>query len=581
MLLKDRIIFFCFKLIPMLYWISSLIRADSYYLPYLVIAILSFVSLYINTREQIKPEVLSEQKRLLFATAGGFSLLTAEANYAMLFQGFSGGICNRVYQVGMIVCFVLGSYFSAWNLLACLAVKFEKFSWKRCLYHLPPIVVFGMSFITIAAVDLFFLFTCKYPGNLTTDSLVQISQILSGTYSNHHPFYHTMIIKICLVIGLNIFHDINAAVATYHVFQILFIAGCFSAVTVTLYEMRMKMCTVTVVFLWYLCMPFHIMYSFTMWKDVIFGGFTVVFVVFSYRKLKKIGKNQFLNLIILGISGMGLCLCRSNGLFAFIIIFLCFCLFFRKKEKKLCMLFAGIILTSLFMKHVALEELGISQPDVVEALSIPLQQIARVIVEHDDLSRTQKDLLHQVIDMENVSDIYVPYISDPVKELVREKGNQQAISSQKLEYFKLYIELGIRHPLSYIKAWIDQTRGFWNAGYDYWRWSDGIGENVFGIERTVYCTRINKYLNGYLQIFSENNLLQLFLCIGFYTWMNLILCFMNVIRKDKIGFFISVPILAIIFSLLISSPVYAEFRYAYALFCCLPFLTVAAFYGSD
>ena len=40
---------------------------------------------------------------------------------------------------------------------------------------------------------------------------------------------------------------------------------------------------------------------------------------------------------------------------------------------------------------------------------------------------------------------------------------------------------------------------------------------------------------------------------------------------------LTVPCLAIVFSLLIGTPAFAEFRYAYALFCCLPFLAVAAF----
>lgn len=564
----------------MLFWISSLIHADSYYLPYLIIALLAFVCFYINTREKTKPAPVTDNKGFLFVAAGGFAVLTAAANYAMLFQGLSGSTYNRMYQIGMVVCFVLGGYFSAWNILACSAAKLANFSWKGHLYHMPAAVVFCISFIIIAAVDLFFLFSCKYPGNLTTDSLVQVSQILSGTYSNHHPFYHTMMIRLFMEAGFHIFHDINAAVASYHVFQILFMSGCFSAVTVTLYEMGMKMRMIVVFFLWYVGMPFHIMYSFTMWKDVIFGGFTALFVVFAYRELKRIGKSRILNQTMLGISGIGLCLCRSNGLFAFVVIVFCFILLFRSEEKRLCMLFLGIILTSIFMKHTVLEGLHVSQPDMVEALSVPLQQVARVVVDYEDLTEKQEYLLGQVVDLEKVPDRYVPWISDPMKELIREKGNQQAISRQKAVYLRLYIELGVRHPLSYFKAWIDQTRGFWNAGYDYWRWADGIGENTFGIQRVVFSDLIKKYLDGYLQIFSENHLLQIFLCIGFYVWVALFLFVMSIVRKDRIGLFVSVPVFAMILSLLISTPVYAEFRYAYALFCCMPFLIAAVFHES-
>ena len=70
---------------------------------------------------------------------------------------------------------------------------------------------------------------------------------------------------------------------------------------------------------------------------------------------------------------------------------------------------------------------------------------------------------------------------------------------------------------------------------------------------------------------------MLFLCIGFYVWIVLVLLFISFIRKDKTGMFILIPVLAIICSLLISTPVYSEFRYAYALFCCLPFMVFTVF----
>ena len=43
----------------------------------------------------------------------------------------------------------------------------------------------------------------------------------------------------------------------------------------------------------------------------------------------------------------------------------------------------------------------------------------------------------------------------------------------------------------------------------------------------------------------------------------------------------AIPVLAIIVSLLISTPVYAEFRYAYSVFCSLPFVIFAVFYKGE
>lgn len=66
--------------------------------------------------------------------------------------------------------------------------------------------------------------------------------------------------------------------------------------------------------------------------------------------------------------------------------------------------------------------------------------------------------------------------------------------------------------------------------------------------------------------------LQLFLSIGFFTWLAVIALFIAICRKDKAGIMVSVPIFANILSLLIATPVFSEFRYAYSTFCIMPVL---------
>lgn len=388
-------------------------------------------------------------------------------------------------------------------------------------------------------------------------------------------------VKLFITLGLKIFGNMNAAVALYHVFQILFMAMCFSMIMLTLYEMNIQPGWIIVTTIWYALMPFHIMYSFTMWKDIMFGGFVLLFLVFVFRILKEIGQNKIFNYIMFLISGLGVCLFRSNGFFAFVIIFFAFLMLFQKREKNICIMFVTVIIVSFLMKHLALSNLGISQPDAVEALSIPVQQIARVIVDHNDFTGEQREKLSEIVNIEAVPEKYLPYISDPIKGLVREKGNQQYILDNKFTYIRLYIEVGLKHPWTYIKAWIDETKGFWNAGYSYWRWSDNVQDNIYDIKRVVNSESMNRYFNEYLWLFENNGFLQIFLCIGFYVWIDLLLCFISIVRKDKAGLFMTIPVLAIIFSLLISTPVYSEFRYAYAVFCSLPFIIFTVFYKDD
>lgn len=48
-------------------------------------------------------------------------------------------------------------------------------------------------------------------------------------------------------------------------------------------------------------------------------------------------------------------------------------------------------------------------------------------------------------------------------------------------------------------------------------------------------------------------------------------------NKDKKAFFTTIPFMAVILSLLVATPVFSEFRYAYAIFCGFPFIFAMAF----
>ena len=100
-----------------------------------------------------------------------------------------------------------------------------------------------------------------------------------------------------------------------------------------------------------------------------------------------------------------------------------------------------------------------------------------------------------------------------------------------------------------------------------------------GIVRTVNSAAVSKLWDAYLWLFTEGRVLQIFLCIGFHVWITAFLAFVSIVRRDKPALFITIPVLAVVLSLLAATPVFAEFRYAYGVFCSLPFLISAAFYS--
>jgi len=125
-----------------------------------------------------------------------------------------------------------------------------------------------------------------------------------------------------------------------------------------------------------------------------------------------------------------------------------------------------------------------------------------------------------------------------------------------------------------LKAWIDQTRGYWNAGYEFWRWTLEVYENDLGIERKTNNISLERMFREYLWLFTNIQGLRLFLSIGLFLWIDILMFMTALLRRDKMGVFVSLPIMAITASLLMATPTYAEFRYIYAAFCILPMVII-------
>lgn len=541
---------------------SELIASDAYFTPYLLIFASSLVCLYSNSKRKF--QLTSQMKWLVVVFSVLFASMIILANYKIWIKYETRNIISALISF-------FGVFFSFWQIFTWIILNHNKICLRIKTKEKNPILVFLILFALISAVNLSVLFLCKYPGNMSYDSNIQIGQIFSGSYSNHHPFWHTMAIRFCVGAGLRLFHYINAAVAFYSIMSILFMAFTFAFAVATLAEINIPYWVLTCISAYFVLMPYHILYSMTMWKDIPFGACVLLFSVFFFRIINQMSLKK-INYIGFVISSFGICLFRSNGLFAFIFTALCFIIIFKSKHKKILFTMIAIIILSFVLKYPVLKSMNVTQPDLIEALSIPTQQIARTIVENKDLTDDQRELLENVVDVDRIESTYVSYISDPMKELVRAKGNQDYIIENSSKFIDLYFKLFFKHPGSFIRGWIDQTRGYWNSGYDYPIWYKIILENDFGIYRTVNSEKFDIFLNDYLSLFKDRQFLNIFISIGIFNWLVLFAIFVSIVRKDKLGIMVSVPVIMTVLSLLVTTPVFSEFRYVYATFCSLPFI---------
>lgn len=558
---NKKLLLTAIETILLYYWCIFLVKADSYYSPYFVLAIVAVIHRTVCISKNIKPS--KQNKILLTIFSIVLSLTVVLANYGLFHT-----IVSHAYRLIAIIEVFLGSFVVFRECIIALS----EFNVKNSKVILKNERLFFLSlWLIIIFVDMFIFYTAQYPGIFTPDSIGQVRQILTGVYTNHHPFYHTMIIKVFIDIGLNVFNDINIGVALYSIFSIFVLSTCIIYIVKTIYTITKNLNLTLIVYICYLVYPVNIKYSFYMGKDVFFGVVISVFVVTIYKVLNNIG-NYKINLLITFLSSLGICLLRSNGLFVYVFSFIIFFILFFKKYKFINLIMVITILLSIILKYPVLNSLNVKQPDTIESLSIPAQQIARVIKDEKELTVKQKELLNKVIDIDKIPDYYVSFFSDPIKDLVREKDNQDYLKEHSKEYLNLYVQLGLKYPQKYIEAWVDQTRGYWNSGYAFWRWADGVSDNDLGVYQTVNSKFFDSALTLYLMEWQGSPIFTFFLSIGFMVWLLIMFVYKSTLYKRKDLFFIMVPPLLVIVTLLIATPLYAEFRYAYAVSLTLPFI---------
>ena len=418
-----------------------------------------------------------------------------------------------------------------------------------------------------------------FPGVVISDSADQIQQAFGAyPYSNHHPILQTWIIKGIFNLGLAVFGEINYAVALYSILQMIIMALGYSYFINRLKKQGYPLGFVLAVFLYFSIMPYNVMYSFTMWKDSIFSLCVFVFCVILWENTvlnqeegteRKTG-GFFQNLLFF-VSGVGICLFRNNGFYLYIVMLPFLIVFFRKRSAKKLGISILILMITLVFRGPVMELYAVKNPDSIESLSIPIQQVARVISEELEITSSQEELLENIITVNKIKENYNPHISDPMKGLIREKGNIIYFEENKGAYLRLWLELLRNYPTQYVRAYIDQTSGYWYPDTQYWIYAHGTYDAGVGItEQPLLGESVSKYLRWPLWNYQDFPFLGLLFSIGAAVWTMFYLLGLCIIRKEYRNLIVFLPVILLWGTLLVATPVYAEFRYIYALFLCLP-----------
>ena len=489
-------------------------------------------------------------------------------------------LTNRLYQAAVLTAVVFGFFICFYKLLLFLfSYSGDKETLRRILYrpegkpvikHLPLYCFLGCLLCWLP----YFLY--QYPGIMTPDSINQLEQTLAVIgYNNHHPFVHTMIFSLFYHIGFFISSNMVVAVSFYTFFQMCFLAFSIFYLLSTLELFHIRQEILIVIALFYALVPYHAVFSVTVWKDIPFAAVVLLFSCSILRMTKRTGAKEIVMFIFAGIM---VCLLRSNGWYGYLFCVPFMLYGYRRRAKSMFPAIAGILLAAIIVKYPVMSGLNVTQPDLIESLSIPTQQVAAVICNDRSLRAEQTALIENVIDTTYIKELYNPAFADNMKELVR-AGNQEYLAQHKWEYFKLWLSLGIAYPGDYVNAYIAQTYGYWYPDSFY---PVAEGEGVSATDLGVSHTPL---IGGPVVIKIKEIALKLGSMLPVYSllWsMGVAFCFLlfcvgnAFVRNEKAKLICYLPSFALYLTVMIATPVATDFRYVYFMVFSLPFYLMTA-----
>ena len=210
-----------------------------------------------------------------------------------------------------------------------------------------------------------------------------------------------------------------------------------------------------------------------------------------------------------------------------------------------------------------------------EMLSLPMQQMARSYVYHqEEFSKEDRDELLRFFD-ESALLQYTYYLSDPVK------NGLDMEEFELSDFVRLWLRLGRQFPGEYVKSPLYNTMGLWYMGGDSSCYVEYRMLPPFDEEHVVETRSKLPWLKEYYTWFTDENLqkflpgLSIFFYTSFYSWC-VVLAAGIFIAKRKYHYLILPLFLAGYGFSLIFGPCMAV-RYFLAVMVCIPILAAMVF----
>ncbi len=425
-------------------------------------------------------------------------------------------------------------------------------------------------------IYLLFLIGC-YPGFYNYDIGNQLPQVMypEVPYDAHHPLLHTLLAGGIITLGYRIYPvDLTFGVFLYCFFQMAVCAVCFTYALRFIYRCTRNRLLTALAFCFYALCPPIVMFAMSTTKDVLCYAFLLVVVIELYGIYDALGRgaprrNQWIRAGVLLVLS---CLLRKNIVYAVILLAMCALLLIRREQRKQIIFYVSVVGCFFCINKGLIFATHASEGSITEALSVPLQQLARLYNEEGEEGFTEEELelLYSCIEPSMLSN-YDPFISDEIKFAFWR--HLDIILERKWEFIGLWARKGLQHPKVYLASFLDNTYQAWypgtvlrdTRGYRYFDITEWTEE--YGTPKILPLFNYYKSINDELS-YQKYPILRLFFSIGTMFWAALLTWGYGLWRKDR-GMLLALGLVLSVCLTSLCGPV-SDVRYYLILFYMMP-----------
>lgn len=464
----------------------------------------------------------------------------------------------------------------------------------NCLSRFP----FRTAFLTLAIIYIPYVII-SYPAVFMGDTLSQIVQtypqlgIIRPAYlrghllsdqiylNNHHPIAHTLLIHTFLQIGAAVFHSFNVGIFLFALFQFFFLlSGVSYGIKILVQKTAMPDKYIPLIILYYIISPRIQSYMFLLTKDVTYAIILLYFLLFLYSIIKTPARRYY---ILFALSGLGMILFRNEAKYILIISLPVLALLCRKLRKFFMGYWIAVIAFGIIFFHLLLPICNVNPSSVAEMLSVPFQQTARYIKEHEtEVTGEEREAIDAVLNYSVLAINYSPYLSDSVKVTY----NEDCTKDDLLRYFKVWFQMFLKHPGTYIQATMHNYYYYFYPGlmrfYDFSYanssyFMEVINKNMEPLGTDFhYPSRFDRARELYTTVRENYIFIPPFILLmlpAVYAWVLILLLFYGIYRKSPQALSILlVPLVLLCICLL--GPCNGFYgRYLYPILLVLPIMT--------